>query len=52
MVEARPKIAAYIDYRVSRLNELLDSFPSIQTSPVGSTSQAAAAVGYGQLTRQ
>ena len=30
-VEARPKIIEYVDYRVSRMNELLDCFkPSKQ----------------------
>ena len=28
LVEAGPKIAAYVDYRVSRMNELLSCFTS------------------------
>mmetsp|Transcript_30505 Transcript_30505/g.40585 ORF Transcript_30505/g.40585 Transcript_30505/m.40585 type:complete len:99 (+) Transcript_30505:3360-3656(+) len=34
MVEARPKIAEYIDYRITRMNELLDCFKPTQSETI------------------
>lgn len=40
LVEAGPKIAAYVDYRVSRMNELLSCFTSPSNTAAAASSQS------------